>query len=96
MLKCFGRAASFKLFDLRTKFNGILEDRILDGNKDNHYVMSIEVNPNDFDCTGYLTKDGKNTFWREVLKAFMKFDTNQISLRPRKYKASLTAVHPAP
>ena len=55
-----------------------------DGKCENHYIMSIEVYPNDFDLTSNLTSAGKATFWTEVNKGIERFDKNEISLRPRK------------
>ena len=74
-----------ELFGLRGKFNSILEDRLLDGNAENHHIMSIEVAANHFDLAGNLTDKGKEEFWIEVDKAIKKFDRGEIPLRPRKY-----------
>ena len=73
-------------FSLRGKFNAILEERLLDGNCDNHFIMSIDVDAQDFDLSGYLTSAGKSTFWREVDRAMRRFDMGDIKLRPRQYK----------
>ena len=47
---------------LRGKFNSILEERLLDGNKENHYIMSIDVSEMEFNATGNLSLEGKKTF----------------------------------
>ena len=74
------------VFQLHGKFNSILEDRLLYGNVANHYIMSIEVMTQDFDLSGNLTSAGKASFWLEVIRAMEKFDNNDITLHPRKYK----------
>ena len=76
--------AAISIFALRDKFNSILEERLHDGKCENHYIMSIEVNPNDFDLTGNLTSAEKATLWTEVNKGIERFDKNEISLQPRK------------
>ena len=85
MLKC-PKSIKSPIFGLRGKFNSILEERLLDGNAENHYIMPIEVVSNEFDLQGNLTSLGKESFWKEVDKAMRKFDANEIKLRPRIYK----------
>ena len=51
------------LFTMRGKFNAILEDRLLDGNADNHYIVSINIDMNEFDLVGNLTESGKKHLW---------------------------------
>ena len=72
------------LYSLRSKFNVILEDRLQDGNADNHFIMSIDVNLNEFDLTGGLTKSGCKQFWHEVNQGMKKFTENDITLMPRQ------------
>ena len=48
-----------KALALRGRFNAILEERSFEG-PSNLRLMSIEVNENDFDFTGYLTSSGKS------------------------------------
>ena len=81
-------------FQLRGKFNSILEDRLLDGNAANHYIMSIEVMAQDFDLSGNLTSAGKASFWLEAIRAMEKFGNDDITLRPRKYKFSQKVLMP--
>ena len=71
------------LFNLRGKFNLILEERILDGKPGRHRIMSIEVHAEEFDRQGNLTSTGKSDFWQEVDRAITKFDAGKISLLPR-------------
>ena len=73
-----------QVFTLRGKFNTILEECLHDGKKDDHLIMSIEVQTQDFDVSGGLTRAGQAIFWKEVIKAMEKLDTDKISLKPRK------------
>ena len=84
MLKRPKYFAADLVFSLRGKFNTILEERLNDGVADNHRIMSIEVNEEDFDYSGGLNSDGQKTFWREIDNAIKKFNVNTISLLPRK------------
>ena len=77
------------LFTLRGKFNAILEERLTDGNAENHYIMSIEVDHNEFDLVGNLTQSGSTQFWHEVNRAMQKFDADNITLQLRKNGKSL-------
>ena len=76
---------NYEILSLRGKFNFILEDRLLDGDVENHHIMSIEVDAKHYDLVGNLTERGKSIFWNEVDKAMKKFDTKEIQLRPRKF-----------
>ena len=73
------------IFELRNKFNSILEEHLLDGRAEDHHIMSIEVNLTEYDLQGNLTSIGKELFWKEVDRAMRKFDRKQIPLHPRKY-----------
>ena len=73
-----------EILDLRNKFNSILETRLFDGDADNHHIISIEVRPEEFDFTGYLTSSGKESFWREMIRGLQKFDLDEIKLKPRQ------------
>ena len=68
------------IFSFRGRFNSILEERLLDRNAENHFIMSIEVEPNDFDIGGNFMSPGAATFWREVSKAVQKLDAGEITL----------------
>ena len=72
-------------FALRGKFNSILEECLLDGSKEHHDIMSIDIDLNEFDYSGGLTQTGMNTFWKEVNHAMSKFDTGEITLKCRKF-----------
>ena len=76
------------IFSLSRKFNSILEERLLDDNAENHYIMSIDVHPQHFDASGSLSISGMGAFWKEVNTAIKRFDHDEISLRPRQYKAN--------
>ena len=78
---------NLEIFNLRGKFNSILEERLLDGNADNHHIMSIVVSPEHFDFSGTLTDAGKAGFWLEVDKAMHHFDIGEIKLQPRKVQS---------
>ena len=72
------------IFSFRGKFNSILEDRILEDNKDDrHRLMSIDVKLDKFDRQGNLNSFGKEIFWKEVDSAIKKFNAGKISLKPR-------------
>ena len=88
MLKCpavdINSSEKYKdKFGLRGKFNSILEERLLDGKDDQHFIMSIEVDPSRFDHWGNLSTHGTNIFWNEVDRAMEKFDKDKIKLKPR-------------
>ena len=51
---------------LRGKYNSLLEECILDGLKDRHCIMSIEVSPEEFSIWGHLSSFGKSTIWKEI------------------------------
>ena len=70
-------------FTLRGKFNVILEERLLDGDSENHHIMSIVVDDEKFHNTGEPSDPGKAQFWNEVSKAIQKFDLGKITLNPR-------------
>ena len=70
-------------FNLRGKFNSILEERLHDV-KDHHRIMSIEVRSDEFDQLGNLTTNWKWDFWSEVNRAIQNLDANDIMLRPRQ------------
>ena len=70
------------LFNLRGKFNSILEERIADGKPHHHKIMSIEMRSDEFDRQGNLTSAGKSDFWREVDRAITKFNAGRITLLP--------------
>ena len=53
------------IYQLREKFNSILEDRLMDGEAENHYLISIDVSESKFDITGNLSSAGKAEFWSE-------------------------------
>ena len=78
--------AAVSTFAMHGKFNSILEERLHDGNADNHFIMSIKVTSEEYDMTGNLTSTGKANFWKEVNRGLECFDKNQISLKPRNYK----------
>ena len=77
--------AAIRTFALRGKFNSILEERLQDGNTDNHFIISIDVPLHTFDLSGGLTITGKTHFWQEIMAGLEKFCLNKISLRPRKF-----------
>ena len=56
------------VYNLRGKFNSILEERLQDGNAPNHYLMSTDIPEGEFDISGNLTSAGKSMFWNEFNK----------------------------
>ena len=72
------------LFAMRSKFNSILEERLLDGKAENHFIMSIEVDLNQFNISGGLTSSGMTHFWEEVNLGIKRFDEDEITLRPHR------------
>ena len=73
-------------FNLRGKFNAVLEERLLDGDAENHHIMSIVVQDEYFYNTGELSDNGKAQFWNEVSKAISKFDIGKITLNLRNHQ----------
>ena len=67
-------------FTLRSKFNAILEERLMDGNWLQHHIISVEVDLAEFDHHGFLSSSGKEEFWLEINKGMKKFDKNDITL----------------
>ena len=96
MLKCpsYLNNGSNLTFSLRGKFNSILQERLLDGKDDNHRIMSIDIQPDEFDLQGNLTSAGKAEFWKEVNRAMRKFDNNDITLNPRNFNSKAKAAVP--
>ena len=72
------------IFALRGKFNAILEERLMDGKAENHYIMSTEVYLNEFNFTGGLSAAGITHFWEEINKGMKRFDKDQITLKPHQ------------
>ena len=80
---------SHSAFQLCGKFNSILEECLLDGDADNHCIISIEVEMHDFDLTGNLLSAGKVTFWKEINRGMTKLDNKEITLKPRKQQPNM-------
>ena len=72
------------LFSMKGKFNSILEERLLDGKADNHFIISTEVDLKEFNCSGGLSSAGMTSFWNEINKGMKKFDNDDIMLKPRQ------------
>ena len=72
-----------ELFQLRGKFNSILEERIFEDGGDCHKIMSIDVPTSEFDLAGSLLPHGKEIFWKEVSNAMEKFALGKIKLLAR-------------
>ena len=73
-----------KLYNMRNKFNNILE-AVLFQKKGyvKHYILSIEVDSDEFIHSGFLSNDGKNKFRREVNSYIEKFERREINLKPK-------------
>ena len=76
------------IFSLQGKFNSIMEERLADGCNDHHRILSIEVDCREFTVDGDLTPAGVKSFWKEVDRGLMKFDLDQITLKPHNYQPS--------
>ena len=87
-------SSSQELCALRGKFNSLLEERLNEDGKGRHFIMSIEVKPNEFDLLGYLSGAGKINFWKECDRAMKKFDSEEISLKPRGQSTANTNKEP--
>ena len=81
MLKRPNISESKQIYSLCSKFNSILEKRLHDGK--HHHIMSITVQPDQFCLNGDLTSVGAFEFWKEIIRAFTKFDKDEISLNPQ-------------
>ena len=57
---------------------------MLDGKADDHFIISIEVDPHEFNFSGGLTKAGLTHFWDEINKGMKRFDDDEITLKPRQ------------
>ena len=79
------------VFENRGKFNSVLEELLLDSR--DHRIMSIEVNPLGFNNWGDLTSQGMTDFWKEVDRGLQKFDTNEITINPRKLQQAKKQDH---
>ena len=79
------------------KFNSLLEEQLLDGAADRHCIMSIEVNTEEFNRWRDLAPLGKSSFWSEVDRRIQKFDSGDITLKPRNFlkKKTKTEFHKA-
>ena len=75
-----------KIYAMRSKFNSILKEHLLDGKADSHHILSIEVPPEEFSLIGELSSSGKAIFWQEVNQGLRKFDCNEITLKPHQYQ----------
>ena len=80
-------------FSLRGKFNVVLEERLLDGDAENHHIMSIVVQDEYFYNTGELSDNGKAQFWNEVSKAISKFDIGKLTLNLRNHQNNATSAN---
>ena len=80
--KMLNTLGSNQALSLWGRFNSVLEECLAAG-PDNLRLISITVQDMDFDLSGYLTSAGKNTFWREIDRGIMKYDTGEIKLSPR-------------
>ena len=77
-----------RFFMLRGKFNSILEERLLDGDAQQHHIISTDVDPVGYDLTGKLNTSGAADFWFEIAQGLRRFDLNEIKLRLRQYAAN--------
>ena len=54
------------MISVQSKFNSILEERLFDGNANNHYLISIDVDLGEFHPDGGLTCTGMELFWKDL------------------------------
>ena len=76
------------IFSLRGKFNSIIEECIFEDGHGKHFIMSIEVDQNDFTPLGDLIGEGSTAFWKEIDRAVKKFDRGEITLKPRRSQSA--------
>ena len=86
-------AEAAQIFSLRNKFNGALEEQILNSKNDAHRIMGVDVRLDEFDKQGNLTAVGKNSFWREVDIAMKKLNLGDIKLLPRKHQQQVPSLN---
>ena len=73
---------SDKVFTLRGKFNVILDETL--SNYKNCYLLEFKPSITHFDRANNFNNTGRNAFWRFVDQQVMKFDKQQITLKPKK------------
>ena len=87
MLKRLKAYAEHKLFSLRGKFNNALENTLLNRKgRIPSYILSIEVDQEEFLPNGDLTSSGKRKFWQEIDSCINKFKRREINLKPKQNK----------
>ena len=88
MLKRPCIAKNDKNFALQGKFNNTLES-VLVARKTScipAFIMSIEVDQEEFLPNGELTSTGKCKNWQEIDSYIQKFERNEINLKPKQSK----------
>ena len=73
-----------KNFSMHGKFNSALES-VLYQHKGyiSNYILSIEVDSEEFLPNGELSNDGKHRYWHEVDSCMDKFERSVINLKPK-------------
>ena len=83
--------AQIEAFSFTGRFNTLLEQCLLDGNSDNHHIISIDAPLSEFDLCGNLKENGQRSFWREIDWGLKRFMANDIKLKPRATTANANA-----
>ena len=91
------KLGSMKLTTMRNKFNNILE-KVLFHRKSyiNNYILSIEVDQEEFLPGGMLTNHGKQRYWSEINSCLQKFERNEINLKPKAGNSTKKKKLPTP
>ena len=72
------------IFEKRSTFNRALESALYKKKGYiNNFILSIEVELNDFLHGGYLSGPGKQKFWHELDPCIQKFECREINLKPK-------------
>ena len=89
------RPCKDKALSLRTKFNAVLEETLVQHKE--HYIMdmnhTLKNSQGSFDNTGTFTPDGKVTFWYNVDDNFKKFDKDPLLFKPTVIISNSHALH---
>ena len=91
-VKMINRHAEYdKVLSIRTRFNNILEELIVD--RRYHHVMDVNAaldHANCFSPRNRLSPEGETRFWREIDQQIERFEYKKISLKPIRYELNST------
>ena len=76
-----------KCFHMMSNFNTALESLLFKKKSYiTQYILSIEVDQEEFLYGGYLTNTGKRRLWHEIDSCIKKFERREINLKPKNVK----------